>query len=437
VPADPSSPTPAALTHLAHTDPRELKDAEAPHLLAYLAAVPDPRATRGRRHPLVAILGLAAAAVLAGARSIAAIADWAAETPQPVRAALGAHRDAPGCFAVPAEATIRRTLARLDADALAGAIGAWLADREQDRPRPAASRRRAVAVDGKTLRGARTQTTGGDGRPVHLLAAMDHTSRAVLAQRQVGGAPEEVSGFRPLLAGLDLAATVITADALQTHPEAAEFLVTGKQAHYLFQVKANQPTLLARCQRLPWHRVPVLDRTRDQAHGRIEHRTLKAVTVGRFGFPHAAQVIQVTRKRTVGGSCASTRRRRWQTVTVYAITSLGFAQASPACLADLLRGHWAIEALHHLRDVTFCEDASQVRTGAGPHVMACLRNLVIGVLCRAGPVNVAAALRRHARDPRRPLATLGIRFVSDRQNRDLCRGPAGLLGAGHRVPCPP
>jgi hypothetical protein len=69
--------------------------------------------------------------------------------------------------------------------------------------------------------------------------------------------------------------------------------------------------------------------------------------------------------------------------------------------------------------------------------MACLRNLVIGVLCRAGPVNVAAALRRHARDPRRPLATLGIRFVSDRQNRDLCRGPAGLLGAGHRVPCPP
>jgi hypothetical protein len=55
-----------------------------------------------------------------------------------------------------------------------------------------------------------------------------------------------------------------------------------------------------------------------------------------------------------------------------------------------------MEALHHLRDVTFCEDASQVRTGAGPSVMACLRNLVIGVLCRAGPVNLAAALRRHA-----------------------------------------
>jgi predicted transposase YbfD/YdcC len=265
-----------------------------------------------------------------------------------------------------------------------------------------------VAVDGKTLRGGRAPGPDGDGRPVHLLAVMDHTGRAVPAQQQVGGAPEEVPGFRSLLADLDLAGVVVTADALHTHPDAAEFLVATKGAHYLFVVKANQPTLLACCQRLPWHRVPVLDRTRDRGHGRVELRTLKAVSVGRFGFPHAAQVLQVTRKRSVGGSHANTRRRRFKTVTVYGITSLSFAQASPARLADLLRGHWAIEALHHVRDTTFAEDASQVRTGAAPNVMAALRNLVIGVLSRAGPVNVAAALRRHARDPHRPLATLGI-----------------------------
>ena len=58
--------------------------------------------------------------------------------------------------------------------------------------------------------------------------------------------------------------------------------------------------------------------------------------------------------------------------------------------------------------MTFAEDASQLRTGTGPQVMACLRNLAIGVLSRAGPVNLAAALRHHARDPCRPLATLGI-----------------------------
>jgi hypothetical protein len=96
-------------------------------------------------------------------------------------------------------------------------------------------------------------------------------------------------------------------------------------------------------------------------------------------------------------------------VIIYAISSLTFTQASPARLADLIRGHWAIEnGLHYVRDVTFAEDASQVRTGSGPQVMACLRNLVIGVLSRAGPVNLAAALRHHSRDPHRPLATLGI-----------------------------
>ena len=149
--------------------------------------------------------------------------------------------------------------------------------------------------------------------------------------------------------------------------------------------------------------MPGLDRTCDRGHGRLEIRTLKAVTVNRFGFPHAAQVIQVTRKTRELGT------RRWRTVTVYALTSLTFAQASPARLADLLRGHWAIEnGLHYVRDVTFAEDASQLRTGNGPQVMACLRNLVIGALSHAGPVNLAAALRHHARDPHRPLTTLGI-----------------------------
>jgi predicted transposase YbfD/YdcC len=212
-----------------------------------------------------------------------------------------------------------------------------------------------------------------------------------------------VPAFQPLLADLDLAGLVVTADALHTHADAAEFLVACKQAHYLFTVKANQPTLLARCARLAWHHVPVLDRIRDRGHGRVELRTLKAVTVHHFGFPHAAQVIQVTRRTR------SLRTRRWRTVTVYAITSLAFQQANPARLADLLRGHWAIEnGLHYVRDTTFAEDASQVRTGSGPSVMACLRNLAVGVLSRAGPVNLAAALRQHARDPRRPLATLGI-----------------------------
>jgi predicted transposase YbfD/YdcC len=394
VPADPSFPIPLGLTPLRDADP--LQQAETPHLLAYLASIPDPRAPRGHRHPLIAILAMAAAAVLAGARSMTAIAEWAADTPQSVRAALGARRESPDHYSVPAETTIRRALGRLDPQALATAIGAWLGDR--DRPQ---QRRQAIAVDGKTLRGAKR-----DGRQVHLLAAMDHTTRTVLAQRQVDGAPGEVPAFQPLLNGLDLAGAVITADALHTHADAAEFLVTGKQAHYLFVVKANQPTLLERCAALAWHNVPVADRTRDRGHGRIEIRTLKAVSVRHFGFPHAAQVLQVTRK------VCDLATRKWHTVVVYAITSLSFQQARPARLADLIRRHWSIEnGLHWVRDVTFGEDASQLRTGTAPQVMSSLRNLAIGVLSRAGPVNLAAALRRHARDPARPLATLGISLV--------------------------
>jgi predicted transposase YbfD/YdcC len=92
---------------------------------------------------------------------------------------------------------------------------------------------------------------------------------------------------------------------------------------------------------------------------------------------------------------------------VYAITSLTPVQAGPAEIARYIRGHWAIEALHHIRDVTYTEDASQVRTGNAPQAMASLRNLAIGIL-RAGRSNIAKALRHNARNHRRPLTLLGI-----------------------------
>jgi hypothetical protein len=128
------------------------------------------------------------------------------------------------------------------------------------------------------------------------------------------------------------------------------------------------------------------------------------------------QSREVTRKVRDLGS------RRWRTTTAYAVTSLGFPQASPARLADIIRGQWGIEnGRPYVRSVTFAEDASQVRTGTGPQVMACLRNLVIGALNRAGPVNLAAALRYHSRDSHRPLATVGIRRGSTHGN-DECAG---------------
>jgi predicted transposase YbfD/YdcC len=400
VPACSSSPIAAAAQRLA--PPAVLAPDQCRDLLGYLAQITDPRHRRGRRHPLVGVLGVAVCAVLAGARSLAAIGEWASDAPGQVLAALGTRRDPlTGAWRPPGEATVRRVLARIDADALDRAIGAWLAG--QQPPPPAGPSplgrppHRTVAVDGKTLRGS-----GHHHPPVHLLAVMDHTSRGVLGQAGVDGTTNEITRFRPLLEGLDLADTVVTADALHTQRDHADWLVTVKHAAYLLIVKANQPALHHQLTALPWRDIPIADETRDRGHGRVEFRRLQVTTVAGLDFPHAAQAIRITRR------VRSLRSRRWRTVTVYAVTSLTAAQASPARLADWIRGHWSIEALHHIRDVTFAEDASQTRTGTAPRAMASLRNLAVGILHARGDRNIAAALRRNARDATRVLPLLGI-----------------------------
>jgi hypothetical protein len=168
------------------------------------------------------VLAVAVAAVLAGARSLAAIGEWAAEAPGPVLAALGARRDPlRRAWRPPGEATIRRVLARVDPDALDMVIGRWLADQQPPPPTtcppPRPAWRRAVAVDGKTLRGSGHHQAA----QVHLLAAMDHTTCAILAQNDVEATTNESARFRPLLERLDLAATVVTVDALHTQRDHA------------------------------------------------------------------------------------------------------------------------------------------------------------------------------------------------------------------------
>jgi len=402
VPACSSSSIPAAAQRLAA--PAALAPDQCRDLLGYLAQIADPRHRRGRRHALTAVLAVAVAAVLAGARSLAAIGEWAADAPQPVLAALGVRHDPlRRVYRPPAEATMRRVLARVDPDALDRAIGAWLADQQPPVPTtrpppPTRPARRAVAVDGKTLRGSGHHRAA----QVHLLAAMDHTSRGVLGQADVDATTNETARFRPLLDRLDLADTVVTADALHTQREHADWLVTAKHAAYVLIVKANQPTLHHQLQRLPWRNIPLADHTRDRGHGRVETRQLQVTTIAGLDFPHATQALRITRR------VRSLHNRRWRTVTVHAVTNLTAAQASPARLADYVRGHWGIEALHHIRDTTFAEDASQTRTGTAPRAMASLRNLAIGILRARGDRNIAAALRRNARDATRVLPLLGI-----------------------------
>jgi predicted transposase YbfD/YdcC len=378
-----SSPAAPVLGQLADLAKDTAED--APGLLALLARVADPRCRRGVRYRLVIILGLAVCAVLAGARSFTAIAEWAADADEETLAGLGVIGP------VPSESTFRRTLQRLDADAFDELAGKWAAQRTA--PQPGA--RRVIAVDGKTLRGS-----GGDQRPArHLLAALDHAHGVVLGQVEVGAKTNEIPLFTALLDRLEITDAVITADALHAQHAHAQYLA-GRRAHYLLIAKRNQPGLYAQLAALPWRDVPTAYSKRERGHARTERRTLKTASVAAgLAFPRAAQAIRITRRRKVKGT--------WSCETCYAVTSLSVTQASPAQLAAIIRGHWGIEdRLHWVRDLDFDEDRSQVRTAAGPQIMASLRNLVVTILRLTGACCIAAALRYHARRPARPLRTI-------------------------------
>src|SRR6202034_707197 len=148
----PSSPIPAARCH---------------YLLDLLAQVPDTRRSRGGRHRLAGLLAVGIAAVIAGSRSFAAIGQWAADAGPEALAVLGAARG-------PAEeSTFRRAFALVSADALDRVLGAWLHTRAV-----LAGGRLVIAIDGKTVRGAKSR----ERKAPHLVAALAHGIGTVLGQ---------------------------------------------------------------------------------------------------------------------------------------------------------------------------------------------------------------------------------------------------------------
>ena len=363
----PSSPIPAARSQ---------------YLLDLLAQVPDPRKRRGRRHPLAGLLATGIAAVIAGSRSFAAIGQWAADADPDVLAVLGAVRGAAE------ESTFRRAFALVSADVLDRVLGAWLWTRAVQ-----AGGRLVIAIDGKTVRGAKNK----EGKAPHLVAALAHGIGAVLGQVAVEAKSNEIPAVRELLkAFTGLAGAVVTIDAMHTQHDTAQAIL-ARQADYVMTVKANTPTLYQQLKKLPWGAVPAVSAVTTD-HGRRVRRTIKAVLAPAWiGFDGAAQVAQL--RRTV------TKKGQKTVEVVYLITS--DRDADPATLATWVRSHWEIEnRLHWVRDVTYQEDKSLVRTGNAPRVMASLRSLAISLLRLDGHASIAAANRHHARNPQRTLQLL-------------------------------
>ena len=357
-----------------------------------LEGVTDPRDRRGVRHPLVSVLCLAVTGILAGCRSLTAIWEHAADLEPADLGALGLEAGR----ALPSESTIRRVLKDLDPAGLDARLTSWFFTRTGT-----IGGRRVIAVDGKTMRGART----GDNPAPHLLAALDQASGVVVGQRRVSDKSNEIPALPELLAPLDLDGALITADAMHTQRGTAQWIIS-RGAHYLLTVKDNQPGLKRELEKLPWKDVPSTS-VPDGSHGRRVRRTIKAVEAPAWiDFPGAAQVIRIRRTRTVNKRGGGRRRT---TEVVHLICSLPPTDAQPEQVAAWARGHWAIEnRLHWVRDVVFDEDRHQLRTANGPQIMAALRNLAISLIrLLHGPrAPIAATTRAMARRPERAIRLL-------------------------------
>ncbi|WP_395111636.1 ISAs1 family transposase [Actinomadura sp. SCN-SB] len=368
-------------------------------LRSFLDLVPDPRSRRGRWYSLTAILLVCACAAVSGARSIDEIAEWAGRASDAVLTSIGVRRHPLRWRRAPSRTTIGRVLAVVDGDALDRAVGTYLAGHHSTGTD--SGQRQRIAVDGKSLRGSARLLAGRR----HLLSAVTHHRAMTVAQTEVGAKTNETAHFKPLLEPLDLDGVLVTFDALHSVQANITWLVNTKNAHYIAMIKRNQPTAYRQLAALPWPDIAIQHTASSTGHGRRESRSIKtcgiADELGGIAFPHARLAVRVHRRRRQA-------RRRESRETVYAVTSLDAHQTTPAELAAAIRGHWGIEALHHVRDVTYAEDASTLHTGTGPRAMATFRNLAIGLLKTLGADNIAKTTRAIRDRPERALPLLGI-----------------------------
>ena len=378
-----------------------MDDGEYKTLAAALAGVPDPRQRRGQRYPWRLLLVLLAAAVASGQPHGRAIGQWVQEHASELRTRLGWRGRR-----LPSAATLRRALLTIDLAALEAEIGRLVGVLDAgDAPAGIT----AQALDGKLVRGA-----AHHGQRVWLLGLADHQG-SVRAQSALADGQTELAAARGLLRGHDLTGQVVTADAAFTDPALAQ-QVRDQGGDYLFVVKGNQPDLhwavATEFAGWPWlvtERVQEYGLVETQAvgHGRWETRHLEASTrlnayLAEDGRPDVGQVLRRTCRRVVlkTGEVSHT--------TTYALTSLAPTVVPLARVEAVWRGHWGIEnRVHHVRDVSFREDAGQAYSGHIVQALAALRNGLLSCLRAAGWTRIADALRHYAAHLDETLALIG------------------------------
>lgn len=404
MPSCPTLPTSRQLAEQHGLAAEELCAPETlPSLLDAVRTVPDPRTAHLVAHPLPTLLGLVACALLCGVRSVRGVVRRASGQDAGTLAALevpnGARTD---CRWPPPS----RALARVDADALDAAVGAFVQAHTADPLAGIAGDPPVLqlAADGKTVRGARDS----EGLQLHLLGVYQVDPGVMLAQREMRHKPHETVH---LTAALDLIAditgAIVTADALHTVAGHAHYL-HRRGAFGLFPVKENRSTLFAQLDTLDWDETTnshiTVHRTQETNSGRHEIRVVRVqpLTLGQVNFPHATRALLVERYTTGRGD------GKIHADAELGITTAPLDVADTAVLARCVRGQWAIEAQHFVRDVTFGEDASRARTGSLPRALATFRSLAISLAHLAGWRNNAAAHDHYRNHPAAALRELSL-----------------------------
>jgi predicted transposase YbfD/YdcC len=338
-------------------------------LTAVFDDLPDPRrVTRNKLHRLTDVLTIATCAVIGGAESWEAIAEYGRTKEAFFRRSLTLDNG------IPSPDTFERVFAKLAPGAFARAFGRWMASACE------ATGLVPIAVDGKSARAAKRNTATGC---LHVVTAWAAENRLVLGAEAVPDGSNEVAAIPVLLRTLDLAGAIVTIDAAGCQVENAR-IIRERQGHYLLAVKDNQPTLRAAVE-------ANLDRACEadfigvrsdgheaieDGHGRHEERYVTVIyepTGLPAEWPDVAAVVQVNREREVGGE---------RTVTShYYIAS---HDGTAADFGRWVRGHWDIEnGLHWVLDVVFREDRSRIRAENAGANLAMIRRVAVSLLGRA------------------------------------------------------
>ena len=226
--------------------------------------------------------------------------------------------------------------------------------------------RRVIALDGKTVRGARSKSTTAP----QLVAALDHNIGVVLGQLAITTKSNEIPAVQGLLEFFDLTDVVVTVDAMHTQTDTAA-QITDAGGDYVFTVKANQPQLHKGCKALPWKDISATSTPQPRSSSDTHAQDCRCPVLGhvhrrspdRTSTTHGHKTQQEDRRSRLPDHLRDPSSR---------------TTSNPR---GLVQGHWGIEnRIHWVRDVTVDEDRSQVRTRNAPKVMATMRNTAISLL---------------------------------------------------------